>query len=329
MKKLAYISVSAIVAYFVYREYIHGLEYMYNLCLCRGDKAFLMNCNDMSNERRILKKLENEIADTELWYNRVRPSNVYLAGTSGRAVFMRLFRQKKPTRNWAIVVHGYGCTGQSMMINARAFYEQGFNVIVPDLPCHGHSYGRVIGMGQYECKDIIRIADRIVKTDKDAEILLYGVSMGAATVLMSTGKKSLPRNIRCAISDCSYTCALDIFKSQIKTIFHLPPFPFIMDLDKIYGKKTGGSMHLKKAGVLKSVAKSKTPTLFIHGGSDKLVPTYMVYSIFNNARCEKDIMVIKDAGHGVSAFKNKEKYWQKVFSFADKYLQGYTYQYNS
>ncbi|MBQ9603965.1 MAG: alpha/beta hydrolase [Firmicutes bacterium] len=141
--------------------------------------------------------------------------------------------------------------------------------------------------------------------------------MGAATVLMAAGSEELPPNVGCIVSDCSFTAAKDIFRFQIGGMFRVPTAPIIKSLDKMYRKRTG--LSFKDADVVSYVRRAKTPILFIHGSSDNIVPTYMVYELYNAASCPKEIEIIKGAGHGVSAYIDSETYWKSVFSFAERH----------
>lgn len=63
-----------------------------------------------------------------------------------------------------------------------------------------------------------------------------------------------------------------------------------------------------------------TPILFTHGGNDTYVPTEMVYRLYEAANCEKDILIIDGAGHGSEPDVDPKTYYDKVFSFLDKYI---------
>ena len=47
-----------------------------------------------------------------------------------------------------------------------------------------------------------------------AKIVLHGVSMGAATTMMTTGE-DLPENVVLAIEDCGFTSVYDIFEDPV------------------------------------------------------------------------------------------------------------------
>ena len=317
MLKPKFLIPAAALTYLIRREYIHGLEYLYSLSLCRGDKAFLFNCNNISAELSALDKIRPEFDAIKKWSAEAPLETFYLGSENGK-IYLRYFKQRNKSRRYVIALHGYGCDGRSMLFCAKKFYEAGFNVLIPDLPCHGKSYGKFIGMGQYEYKDIIKTAKKITAEDKSAEIMLYGVSMGAAVVLAATAAEDLPENVRCVVSDCSFSDAKSILAFQLKNIFHFPPDFIIHDLDRIYRKKSG--LSLKGADIKKFVSRSAVPTLFIHGSADGIVPAETVFKLYNAANCPKDILIVNGAGHGVSAYTDIPLYWGKVLDFADRYF---------
>ncbi len=85
--------------------------------------------------------------------------------------------------------------------------ELGYHVLMPDARGHGRSEGGFICFGWRERKDYVQwIRYLIDKWGPQSQIVLHGVSMGAATVCMTSGE-SLPYNVKAIISDCAY-CSL-------------------------------------------------------------------------------------------------------------------------
>ena len=89
----------------------------------------------------------------------------------------------------------------------------------------GLSEGKYLTMGVKESDDIVLWAKEIVQKDENAQIVLHGISMGAATVMMTTAKH--PQNVVAAVEDCGYTSAYDMFTNQLDVIFGLPEFPIM------------------------------------------------------------------------------------------------------
>lgn len=77
-------------------------------------------------------------------------------------------------------------------------------------------------MGWKDCKDVrqwIAVATDIFGCEKAEgkrmvpNIVVHGVSMGAATVMCLSGDP-LPYNVRCFVEDCGYTSAWDEFSAS-------------------------------------------------------------------------------------------------------------------
>ena len=301
---------------FIIREIYGAADYVYKLTLTRGDKLFLANCTDLENEEKALKEdMDREGHEIEEWLKNIKAVHCNIKSLDGLALFGKIYIQSKYTDNWVVIVHGYGGDCDLMTYAAKRFFERGYNVVVPDLRCHGNSEGDYIGMGWRDRLDIIEWCRKIINGNAESKIVLYGVSMGGATVLMASGEK-LPPNIKAIIADCSYESVDNIISYQLKEVFHIPPHPFVDVVSMVYRKKTGYGF--RDASVIRQVRKCSLPILFCHGDSDRLVPTNMVYKLYNNAKCKKDLMVIKGAGHGVSAMIGKRGYWDRVFKFINE-----------
>lgn len=229
-----------------------------------------------------------------------------------------LYAENEGSHRYAIICHGYSSKSAHMSYFAKKFYDFGFSVLVPDARAHGDSAGNVRGMGYLERRDIIKWAEEIEKADKKAEIVLYGISMGGATVLFTSGESDLPTFVKAVIADCAYTDVYSEIANTVRSYVPIPTFP-VVDAASLVCRIRGG-YSFKEASVTEAVTRSTTPTLFIHGSADTFVPFSMLQEIYNSAACEKDILVIEGATHARSATHNPEVYWGKVEEFTEKYF---------
>lgn len=221
------------------------------------------------------------------------------------------------SNKWVITVHGYTSEGINMSSYAKNYYDIGYNVLIPDLRSHGLSEGDYIGMGWDDRLDIIDWINTILEYNPNAEIVLHGVSMGAATVSMVSGE-DLPSNVKAIVADCGYTSVWDEFAYQLDDLFSLPEFP-ILNVSSLVAKVRAGYF-LGEASTLKQVAKSKTPILFIHGDEDDFVPYYMMDELYDATSSEKEKLTIKNAGHAKASEIDPETYWTTVSNFINKYI---------
>ena len=218
---------------------------------------------------------------------------------------------------WAITVHGYTNKAESMSAMAYKYHSLGYNILMPDLRGHGKSEGSYVGMGWHDRLDILKWIDLIIKENKDAKILLHGISMGAGTVMMVSGEE-LPENVKVIIEDCGYTSAKEQLAYNLKTMFKLPSFPILNFCSLI--TKIKDNYFISEASAIKQLQKAKVPILFIHGDKDKFVPFYMLDKLYNACSSKKDKLIIKDVGHAKSESLKSDLYWNKVEEFIKPYM---------
>lgn len=221
------------------------------------------------------------------------------------------------SNKWAIVVHGYGGSGKLMSDKSKYFYDMGYNVLIPDLRGHGKSEGDYIGMGWKDRLDIISWINFIIKENPNAEIVLHGTSMGAATVLMTSGE-NLPSNVKAIVADCAYTSAWDEFSYQLETYLKVPSY-YILNVTNMVTKLKAG-YSLKEASALESVKKATVPILYIHGDKDKFVPYSMMDKLYDATNSPKEKLTIEGGEHANSDLVSPFLYWLTVEDFLNQYV---------
>lgn len=219
---------------------------------------------------------------------------------------------KIQSSRYVILVHGYNGQGLDMAGMAKQFYERGYHIIMPDLRAHGQSDGLARGMGWMDHFDLMEWISCITTRFPDAEIILMGVSMGAAAVMMTVGEP-LPTNVKACIEDCGYSSVWEEFESVQREIFHLPAFPILYIASLICRIRAG--FWLQEADCVKQIQKSQIPILFIHGEEDHFVPFRMLQKLYHSAPSPKQKLVMEGAGHAVSSQVNAELYWSTVWRF--------------
>lgn len=218
----------------------------------------------------------------------------------------------------AIQLHGYKSMGiRDFCGGAQECMQLGQNVLLVDQRAHGESDGKVISFGikeRYDCKSWAEYA--ISRFGADSQVILYGISMGAATVLMAS-ELDLPKNVVGIVADCPYSDIGAIIKRVCRRM-KLPArllYPLIKLSAVIYGGFNPDSASPKRA-----VANTKLPILLIHGEGDNFVPCYMSDEI---AAAGKTVTYLKipEATHGTSMLYDRERYMQAVTEFLEKTLK--------
>lgn len=317
--KTAVISIAIILIVFISLYFIIG-NYFYNFALKRRkEKKFLKENQHLTQSEAVMEDEEkwNQEADEKFQLEHA-PKQVQIISVDGLTLKSHFFINDQAHHKWAIVVHGYSANSKWMIRYARKFHEQGYHVFAPDLRGHGESEGDYIGMGWHDRKDLLLWIEEILARDPEAEIVLFGLSMGAATVMMASGE-NLPDNVKVIVEDCGYTSVYDVFTYQLKDLFNLPPFPAMNAANTITKWRAG--FDIKEASALEQVRKSKTPILFIHGEKDSFVPYPMVHELYNAATVEKQRLIIPEAGHAEAEKVDPTLYWNTVWSFVGQYIE--------
>lgn len=213
-----------------------------------------------------------------------------------------------------ICFHGYTSQCMSDFIGLSDYYfRHGFQILLVDARAHGQSEGEYVGFGCKDRYDALKwIQWAVDKAGEDCQILLHGISMGGATVLMTSGLKLLPQ-VKGIISDCAFTSAKEVFTHVLNTMYHLPAFPMIDIADRINKKKAGYG--LDEGNAAREVRHASVPVLLIHGDKDTFVPCIMCEQIYENCSSPATKLIIPGAGHAESYYKDTAAYEQAMDSF--------------
>ena len=300
-----------------------GLYYGVGGVLCvgaLGRPALNRKPEEALNDPGMLKRYQtNEIfRKADDWYMANTPNEVTLVNTAKQTLHAELIRAKTDEHKWVVLNHGYSSRPRTMALQGVHFYENGYHVLFPYLRGHRKSEQFFTTMGYYERYDVAAWIRYIVSIDPEAQIVVMGCSMGAATTMLTLGE-TLPQNVKCAVEDCGFTNCREQFTEQIANILHVPPFPFLNAANSF--SKLFLNWDFKECSPLKAIERSVTPTLFIHGEEDHFVPYDMFPQLYEACNAEKDYLSVPGAGHDLSCYKQPEMYWEKVDAFVSKYVK--------
>lgn len=293
-------------------------NYLVNFGIVRKDTPQDVSPDSVvsAEDRAIIEENRKAIEkQKEAWLRSVNREKIEITSDDDLKLKGEMFLQREESHKWLIAVHGY--TGmRSDMYNISSFYgARGYHVLTPDMRSHGESEGKYIGMGWLDRKDVLRWIDLVIEKDPEAEIILHGVSMGAATVMMVSGEE-LPGQVKGIVEDCGYTSVWDIFSDELSYLFGLPEFPILYAAEGVSRVRAGYGF--REASALEQVEKNKLPMLFIHGSEDTFVHTDMVYELYDVCNAPRELLVVEGAGHGEAYTMDPELYFDTVFTFLDE-----------
>jgi fermentation-respiration switch protein FrsA (DUF1100 family) len=202
---------------------------------------------------------------------------------------------------------------------AELFDELGFSVLAVDLRGHGESEGTYRGMGWHDSYDVWDWSCLLEKRYKARDIILFGISMGGATVMMAAGH-ALPESVKGVIEDCGYSSVKAELKYSMKKRYHLPSFP-LLNMASFVTKRRAGYSLLTDGDAAAQLRLTKLPVLFIHGEDDTFVPFAMMSKVYKAAAGPKMKFTVPGAGHGKSYSADPDGYRDAVYSFLYKYIR--------
>ncbi|MFY7963337.1 MAG: alpha/beta hydrolase [Chitinophagaceae bacterium] len=207
-----------------------------------------------------------------------------------------------------ILFHGHGGKKSDLLPEASAFLNLGYNVFLIDFRAHSNSDGNTCTIGFDESKDVKAANDFIIKKG-EKNIVLYGVSLGAATILKAVEDDYVhPQKI---ILEMPFGTLQDAVKGRLK-IMNLPQQPLAALLTFWGGIEHGfWAFNFKPQEYAKKV---KCPVLLQWGTNDKRVSATETNTIFRNiSSTQKTFVEYKNSGHQ-SFCKNENEKWNAAIA---------------
>ena len=216
----------------------------------------------------------------------------------------------------ALCFHGYrGTSIRDFCGGAQIAFSLGQNVLLVDQRSCCGSEGHAITFGVKERRDCLEWIDyALERFGTDTQITLYGVSMGAAMVLM-TLELDLPDNVRAVIADSPYSSPEAIIR-KVCGDMKLPPaimLPFV----RLAARLLCG-FSIRECSAVEAVKQAKIPVLLIHGEEDRFVPCSMSREIQAANPDMVTLHTFPRAGHGISFIEDQPRYQQLVLEFLEK-----------
>jgi uncharacterized protein len=199
--------------------------------------------------------------------------------------------------------------------------RHGFAILAFDMRGTGESPPAPLSLGYFEQRDVLGAVDFLRSgpipypaLGRTHIIGGWGVSMGAATLLMAAAQEPA---IRAIVSDCAYADIIPILEREVPNGGHLPPLftpGALFAANVLYGMDFYA---VRPVDIVASIA--PRPIFFIHGTSDTYVPTANLNILAAAARTAPDSNVqtwlVPGAGHAQSFNTEGTVYVDRVVAF--------------
>ena len=167
-----------------------------------------------------------------------------------------------------------------------------------------------------ESLDLLIWIDYLVSTYSDVQICLYGLSMGAATVMMAAANQ-LPEAVKCIVEDCGYSSMKEELDHVLRKDYKLAYTGIVLKLIENRMQEEFG-IRYEDVNIKKFLENNNIPILFIHGTADEFVPYDMAKMLYNHNKGSKKFYPVENAGH--TEANTDPNYYRNVDGFIRAYL---------
>ncbi|HMO61209.1 MAG TPA: alpha/beta hydrolase [Ferruginibacter sp.] len=233
---------------------------------------------------------------------------IYLATKDGIQIEC-WYRPVAEAKGTVILFHGHGSKKSSVNDEAAGFNKMGYNTLQADFRAHGGSGGNTCTIGWYEVEDV-KLAYDWVKAKGESDVVLWGISMGAATITKAIDDYKLrPKKI---ILEMPFATLLEAAEGRIK-MMGLPPEPLAVMVTFWGGIENGfWAFNMKPAQFVRSI---KCPVLLQWGENDNRVKKDETTRIFTNITAPKKLVLYANSGHESLCSNETDKWMNETRRF--------------
>ncbi|WP_280771746.1 alpha/beta hydrolase [Salipaludibacillus daqingensis] len=315
MKKIITILISFLVLAVIALTFAG--DYFYNEAVKRGT-ATELHREDEAIPVMVDRENERLIEEATEWYENQTFETLTMTSYDDLLLEGHFLEQENSADKTVLLAHGFRNERENMADFVQFYYDQGFDVFIPDLRGHGESEGDYIGFGWHDRLDLKQWTEQLIEEKNSSSIFLHGVSMGAATVLMTSGEE-LPSQVNGIIADSGYTSAEDILTYQLEHLYNLPSFPIMQVTSGLTQARAG--FGFTEASAVDQVAKNNVPLFIIHGEADELVPESMSHQLYDAASGDKTLWTVPEAGHVKAYTVATTEYQQRLTDFIEENIE--------
>lgn len=263
--------------------------------------------SEMFSDEETYREYTAQLKDNIEWFKRAKTEKVQIHSFDGLSLEGIRITDNSSDNPLMILIHGYNSDRYAMLSQAREFEAMGFNLLLIDQRAWGKSEGKYTTFGFKESLDLLSWINYLKSEDPDIAIALYGVSMGASTIMKTLGYV-LPGNVKLAIVDSGYTSVADLIECHFKTKVLTP----------VIAAKTKRVLgfDISEVNCEEALAKNEVPILFLNAKEDRITPSFMTNVLYEANKGPKAIYLFENGTHAFNCFKSG--YYELIADFISK-----------
>ncbi len=271
--------------------------------------------HDLAMKKDYYKPFINEMESSIDFLESLSPRRINISARDGENLSALWF--DNTSSHTVLLAHGFKASAYSnFCMQAKFFWEQGFNILMIDQRAHSFSGGKAVTFGLIEQYDIEMWLKWLKGNTNSEHITAYGISMGSASIAYLSSKidRTLLDNM---ILDCGFTSPCSQMENVAKE--RNIPWRIMLPLVGLFS-----ILMLKadlKESVSSSLSKTEIPALFLHGTADSVVDPSHSEINFNCCASEKDILFVENADHTTAFSLGGHALREKIIEFIDNYTR--------
>jgi hypothetical protein len=199
-----------------------------------------------------------------------------------------------------VLVHGLNRSRIEMVKKTPFLHKLGWNALLFDLRHHGESGGDVSSFGFFEKQDV-HAATAFARTRAGGPVVLWGVSLGAASVTLAAAEDP---GVAALVCDSSYRSLRDtvghhlsLFRGFRWWLRIVPNYPVANEVVYWIGRRAhfdpdavdvrGAAAHL-----------APRPCLFVCNSGDRRMPSEIAFELKAAAGPQAHVLVVPGTSHG-------------------------------
>lgn len=220
-----------------------------------------------------------------------------------------------------IYSHGLFRSRRELMDRAVALWRLGYGALLYDSRNHGESGPARVSLGYFERLDAEAAARYLNEVVPSNRIIMFGISMGAATALLAAAETP---EVRAVISDSSFLSFEDTTTHHVKLFLRLPAFPLAHEMRFMIEKRAGfDGSNLDALAAVKRIG--DRPAMFIAASHDPRMPAEIAQKLYDaSAATKRDLLIVDGPGaniHGHAYQADPKLYIERVAAFLETALR--------
>ena len=198
---------------------------------------------------------------------------------------------------------------------AEPYRRAGFNVLVVDTRCHGHSQGIYNTIGVKESGDVLAWAKLMHERFANSQVWIHGICIGTSSGIFALTHPDRPDYLKGLVTEGCYVSLRETFKRHM-IADKRPLFPVLDQVMYLVNKHTGTNVYRQKP--IRQIKKMPADcrVLFLYGKQDIFSIPKKSQKLFDAcSAADKKLVWFQQGGHSHLRINNLEAYDQAIVDF--------------